>query len=126
MCRNSAKPVAEMVSRLYRAGSFDNPTTQALRPAGRLMTPQRLETAIFEQGIINMVDFVALVAHKVGAPLVKVHYTVGVLHLVGGEVADIWAVGDCLALLHVVQPQQVLAALVHLLLADFGEVAMAD
>ncbi|GKV13571.1 hypothetical protein SLEP1_g24566 [Rubroshorea leprosula] len=36
---NSAKPVVEMVSRLYRAGSPDNLTTRALRPTGHLMTP---------------------------------------------------------------------------------------
>ncbi|GKV44447.1 hypothetical protein SLEP1_g51631 [Rubroshorea leprosula] len=33
MRRNPAKPAAEMVSQLYRAGSPDNPATRALRPA---------------------------------------------------------------------------------------------
>ncbi|GKV43114.1 hypothetical protein SLEP1_g50448 [Rubroshorea leprosula] len=72
-------------------------------------------------------DFAARVAHKAGnAPFVEVHYVVGVLHSIGAEVADIWAIGDCPVLLHVVQPQQDLAALVRLLLAESGEVAVAD
>ncbi|GKU89556.1 hypothetical protein SLEP1_g3682 [Rubroshorea leprosula] len=51
MCKKPAEPVAEMVSRLYRAGSSDNLATRALRLAGHLMTPNSYKWLFSSKGL---------------------------------------------------------------------------